>query len=207
MTISKESISVHVEDKSHDYMYNSRNPIVRYFHNEKIRQIIRLIGNTSKKKVLDVGCGDGFLLEKLGGKLFGVDVSSFRVKNAIKRLGSRAIILKANAKRLPFKDNFFDVVICSQVLEHIPNPQLVAREILRVTRKGGVIIITVPNETVMRFGRLCMLKFPVKIPDHVNSFKVRDITEMFGLKPERIEFIPSLVETLSLFKLIKFRKK
>ncbi|MEM2908691.1 MAG: class I SAM-dependent methyltransferase [Candidatus Bilamarchaeaceae archaeon] len=196
-----------LKEVSQDEMYKSKNPIIRYFHNRRLDMIVKLLGDTAGKKILDVGCGDGFLLDKLRGKLFGVDVSPKRVKTAKERLGDKATIIIADARKLPFRDQFFDVVVCSEVLEHIRNPDLVISEIFRVTKNGGVAIITVPNEQIMCLGRLLMLKFPIKIPDHINSFKIADIERIIGAKADKVVFIPPVGEYICLFKLMRFRKK
>lgn len=99
----------------------------------------------SCKSILDVGCGEGTKLFKLGNisaKKVGVDISSTAIKTAQKQY-SQILFKKVDIEKLPFKDNSFDAVMSAFVLEHCTNPQLVLSEMIRVSSK--VIIIICPN--------------------------------------------------------------
>lgn len=96
---------------------------------------------------LDVGCGDGSKggpwLNTHAAKYVGVDVSEVAVKLAQDRgLDARTI---EDAETLPFSNASFDLVLSSEVLEHLLNPMKAAIEALRVLRPGGVFVMTVPN--------------------------------------------------------------
>jgi methionine biosynthesis protein MetW len=97
--------------------------------------------------VLDVGCGDGARygarLHDSGVTVHGVDISSVAVAEARKRgIDARVSCLDSG---LPYPDASFDAVICLEVLEHLVNPETVAREIRRVLKPGGRALISVPN--------------------------------------------------------------
>ncbi len=81
----------------------------------------------------------------------GVDVSGDAVQKA-RGLGLDARVID-DAAALPFRDGSFDAVVCLEVLEHLFAPQLVAAEIFRVLRPGGVLLATVPNVAYWR-GRV-----------------------------------------------------
>lgn len=112
------------------------------------RELIKiLISKGSPKKILDVGCGAGETLrylEKLFPKatVYGVDNSAKAVKYSMSR-GHKNVV-RADALKLPFKDNFFDVVLFLDVLEHIRDHQKALNEAKRVLKKGGEVIITSP---------------------------------------------------------------
>ena len=108
------------------------------------------IGITRKKKVIDMlspqkndiicdlGCGDGNLSKDIVKKVkevHGVDISPTRVKRAQKK-GIKAIC--SDACFTPFESDFFDKVICTEVIEHIMEPKKLIREINRILKEGGI---------------------------------------------------------------------
>lgn len=188
-----------------DKVYNSRNPFVKNVHIKRLNIIKALVGD-NKGRILDCGCGEGHLLEQLSGIKYGADFSNIALKRARKR-NPDAEIRQADIKNLPFSDNFFAVTTCSEVLEHIPDYKKAIREIVRVTQCGGKIIISVPNERNWTLGRLAMMRFPIKLADHVNSFKYNDLVKAFGFRPTRVIYIPfNLTNHLALTQVFEFEK-
>lgn len=95
-------------------------------------------------KLLDVGCGTGNILCKLVNgerELFGIDLSENMVRECSKRIGSYADIKIADAEHIPYKDNFFDVLICNASFHHYPHPEKVLKEMKRVLKNGGRLLI------------------------------------------------------------------
>ncbi len=95
-------------------------------------------------KILDVGCGTGALLSELKrfGAVDGLDKSADAVAYCTVR-GLTSVAVGA-AERLPYQDEIFDVVVALDVLEHLPDDSMGSRELARVLKKGGIVIITVP---------------------------------------------------------------
>lgn len=99
------------------------------------------------KKVLDVGCGEGHLLKiitehrRIG---YGVDISKTNIKTA-KKNAPNARIEYGEATKIPFVSGFFDCVTILEVLEHVDKPVDAIKEARRVLKKGGCLVITVPN--------------------------------------------------------------
>lgn len=122
----------------------------KVFHNDRIKMWLEDV-NYKNKKVLDVGCNTGIItipLAKKGIDVIGIDNNRSDIKQAKKNLKdeglSEKIVMYANARKLPFKDNTFDVVLLSDLLEHTSDPQKAANEAIRVTKPGGLIYATVP---------------------------------------------------------------
>ena len=94
--------------------------------------------------ILDVGCGMGLLLTELRayGKVEGVDVSPKSIEFCRQR-GIQNVQVSA-AETLPFANSSFDVVLALDVIEHVPDDSAVLREIHRVLKPGGVVVIFVP---------------------------------------------------------------
>ncbi len=124
----------------------------RVFHRSRISFWLNKI-DYSGKKVLDIGCNTGILLIPLlekGVDIVGIDISKSDITKARKKLRKAGFLtnkaLVADAKDLPFKAGTFDIVLLSDILEHVDKPKLVAKETLRVVKRRGLIYATVPNE-------------------------------------------------------------
>jgi SAM-dependent methyltransferase len=101
-------------------------------------------------KILDIGCSYGWALGSLDGKaneLWGIDVDQAALAQAEQTYPSLKLIYQTAAK-LPFESNMFDVVILSEVIEHVgdENKQFVIDEAWRVLKEGGLFIFTAPYE-------------------------------------------------------------
>src|SRR3989304_1196948 len=108
----------------------------------RARGLIENLSLKNKDKVLDLGCGDGyylFLLSNLGinVNLIGLDNYKPALASAKKNLKEQKIrLIFSNASRLPFKTNYFDKVVASEVLEHVSNDLKVVSEVRRVLKPG-----------------------------------------------------------------------
>jgi SAM-dependent methyltransferase len=106
---------------------------------------IKLISNFKEKPyILDFGCGTGGMLEEL--QEFSVAYGCDKEDIAIEFCGKRGLtnIVKIRDKTIPFKDNYFDIVIALDVLEHIEDDFFNICELNRVLRHKGFLLITVP---------------------------------------------------------------
>ncbi len=133
-----------------------RNPWV----NEKIEGILGVSIDKSSTKVLDVGCGAGFLsnyLAQQGYEVHGVDLSdsSLQVARDYDQT-SNVRYTVANAASLPFKDNSFDVVTAMDFLEHVEQPKAIIAEMARVLRPGGIFFFHTFNRNF--FSWLLIIK-------------------------------------------------
>ena len=112
------------------------------------RLILRLIGEVRGRNVLDIGCGDGALtsafLQNGAAHVVGCDIDPQMIARAsAQAIRDQAAIdyIIANAECLPFRDESFDVVSIITVLAFVPNPDLAIREIARVLKPGGRLVI------------------------------------------------------------------
>ena len=100
----------------------------------------------AKGKILDVGCGPGEFLsfaKKAGWETFGTEISAFAAAHATKQFGLN--VFTGDLKDANFADNTFDIVTIWHVLEHMPDPSATLREINRIIKPSGVLVIAVPN--------------------------------------------------------------
>ena len=121
-------------DESH-WWYRGRR---RVLHAELDR-----LGLGADARILDAGCGSGRMLDELRarGTVVGVDADASAVA-ATRRRGHAARICAV--ERMPFADASFDLVTCLDVIEHTPDDRCTLRELRRVTRPSGTLLVTVP---------------------------------------------------------------
>ena len=139
--------------------------LIRVVEASRIRVTNKMLDIGPHDHVLDLGCGPGNLLEKLNGeRVVGVDLSDSLLELARERTKNlpHVRVVKGNAEKLDFPDNTFDRVVCSEVLEHTRNPDVVLNEMARVTKPGGRVVITVPNETLINLTKRTVLLFRLK---------------------------------------------
>ncbi len=103
-------------------------------------------GINLSKKYIDLGCKDGYLLDKareLDYDVYGIDISD----NIVKVLSEQGFNMKKHdlGKSLPYHDYYFDIVTCLQVIEHLTNPEHLVKEMYRILKPGGILILSTPN--------------------------------------------------------------
>jgi len=99
-----------------------------------------------QERILDIGCGDGSFIAKFRDrcKVFGVDISAKAVKLA-EKAGVNAYRSDISNRRLPFEDEYFDLVYMGDVIEHLINPDFAITEVARVMKPSGFLILSTPN--------------------------------------------------------------
>ncbi len=118
----------------------------------RVMEVVEAFDVKGNEKVLDCGCGDGFYIMVLRElypslEITGIDYDEKILDKAKKYIKQDGItkLIKSEVYDLPFKDNYFDKIILSEVLEHLENENSGLKEIYRVLKKNGRLIITVPN--------------------------------------------------------------
>ncbi len=123
-----------------------------YFYGDEARKnlYVKLIGQGHQ--ILEVGCRSGNLTQfyHQGNEVVGVDVDRNALKEFEKRLNLKGHWVDVDSERLPFNEGQFDVVVFSEVMEHLRFPQKALAEINRVLKKGGRMIGSVPNSFRLR---------------------------------------------------------
>lgn len=113
--------------------------------NKHMRNIplLRMIGDVREKKVLDVGSSQGLLMDSLKSADLPVclDLAGAYMRAARVR-GHRVVV--ADAETLPFQSSCFEVAICSDILEHVLDPEAVVREVERVLKQNGTFFVLLP---------------------------------------------------------------
>lgn len=100
------------------------------------------------KLLLDGGCGTGFFSQRAverGARVVSLDIGFQLLQITGEKCQSQKV--QGDALRLPFPDGTFEVVVSSEMVEHVPDPNQAVRELIRVLRPGGVLALTTPNWT------------------------------------------------------------
>jgi 2-polyprenyl-3-methyl-5-hydroxy-6-metoxy-1,4-benzoquinol methylase len=132
-----------------------------------------------KKKplhVLDAGCGDGVQLQGLTEnpelEVWGIDCNPIRTTRAMQRFRKVNIVL-GDLLHTPFKPNTFDIILCSQVIEHISQDDVLLEELEKVLKPGGILILGTPNEGCLmaRLRNHIFERNIIKSTDHLQLYK------------------------------------
>jgi ubiquinone/menaquinone biosynthesis C-methylase UbiE len=143
--------------------YAHPNMVLRRYHLKRLTMVVDLLKRVDKPRnqietvFLDVGCGDGtyeVALEKNFSYLVGLDVTRQNLRNAEQAVNDEGKVdfVLADVEHLPFKDMSTDVVLCSEVLEHVNDPSEALSELSRVSKHA--LVVTVPILNVLRRVRV-----------------------------------------------------
>jgi SAM-dependent methyltransferase len=167
------------------------------------------------RDVLDLGAGAGIVrdmdLRGLGPRIHGIDLDPRVLQNPFlddARVGT--------AEDLPYPDGSFDLVVCNNVLEHLPDPAIAFAEVVRVLRPGGVFLAKTPNR--WHYVALLARLTPHRFHQLVNEWRGRDREDTFptlyrantvgalhrwaktaGLTVERVRHVEGRPEYLRIF--------
>ena len=135
-------------DKLGNLLHNTGDIALR----RRAKWIIETLKPKDGEHILDLGCGDGFYLYLLSNLelntiLYGVDSDKHALNSAMKNLKIDEIRLTQAdlMKKLPFNNDFFDAIVMSEVMEHLPDEINGMKEVRRVLKKNGRIVLSVPN--------------------------------------------------------------
>ncbi len=131
-------------------------------------------------KLLDVGCGGGFLANAFaaaGAEVYGVDLSANAVRTARDHADGKGLCLRVmtgRAEALPFASSVFDAVLLADVLEHLDDFRQALAESSRVLKPGGVLLYETVNRTLLsRVGAVWVLEYVFrKIPPNSHDWRM-----------------------------------
>jgi len=142
----------------------------------------------NKSCILEIGFGDGYLaslIKRKGHKVVGIDISLERTKQALKNVPTAHFIV-AEAKTLPFPNETFDIAICAETLEHVPQFENAIQEANSVLKSHGYFLVTVPyGESLIKITfPYCQETF--NSMGHINFFTIESITKIMRENEFRI---------------------
>lgn len=152
----------------------------------------------SRTTILEIGCGRGGFCIWTSNKcesVIGLDIGKKRIKTANKlrkRFLREVGFVVADAQHLPFKKESYDIIVCAETLEHVPDYRKVFNEMVRVTKKYGHIVVTVPNyinsTRIYRFFEIPSYLAGKKLqPDDLHRFNIFTVNRLFERKNLKVK--------------------
>jgi uncharacterized protein YbaR (Trm112 family) len=125
------------------------------------KKIANLVRQTKSNFVLDCGCGSGAYTKFFNGKVIYFDINPYFLKELEKKEGNEALLVVADITNLPFKENIFDFVFASSIIEHLKSNEIenTLRDLENVTSNNGIVQIDLPNSSNSIESLHAMLSF------------------------------------------------
>jgi len=159
--------------------YTNKNPLMKRVIGGFLSDVESMVNSVDVKTVLDAGCGEGFVSGRLGDRyLVGTDISGGVL--GVARQNSPGVSLAcSDIYHMPFRSNSFDLVMATEVLEHLDEPEKAMIEAARLTKR--YCLFSVPNEPYFRFMDLLRGKNISRLGsdiEHVNHWSEKNFTNM-----------------------------
>lgn len=162
-----------------------KNILQRFWHSQKILNIKQMIGN-NPRDILDIGCASGYVCAEIKNlfpkaKVTGIDASETFIKFA-KKTHKGVDFLAADGHNMPFKDKTFDLIVCTEVLEHVVEPKKILAEAKRCLKNNGELIVSMDSGSFLfsliwffwtKLGRGKVWK-----DAHIHTFKGNSLKKM-----------------------------
>lgn len=178
----KEKSKDHFEKMSSDYS-NALDKYTEPMHNTLLKEL----DGKNFKTLLDVGCGNGIflsmILNKFDVEVSGIDISPGMIEKSKELLDDRADLKVGDSEHLPWNNRSFDIVTCNASFHHYPSPELVLKEVKRILRPGGILMIADPftPNNLLRFFLNLFMQFSKSGDVRIYSQKeMRELLEKCG---------------------------
>jgi 2-polyprenyl-3-methyl-5-hydroxy-6-metoxy-1,4-benzoquinol methylase len=186
--------------------YGSANPVVRRLMAGFERELDELLARARPSSLLDVGCGEGVLVQRWakelgeGSRLVGLDLEEESIQAGWAQHAAPNLSYEImRSERLPFAEGEFDVVTAIEVLEHVPDPERTLTEMARCAR--SYLLVSVPREPLWRMlniARGAYLRDLGNTPGHVNHFSKRSFARLLSRHGEVAELRSPFPWTMAL---------
>lgn len=188
----------------HSLYYESTVKSVFWLNRKRIEHCLALAGDMTGKRILDAGTGDGYMLQEIKCKeLWGIDISSRRLERAARK-APHAILRQDDLNQSRLESNFFDGIICADVLEHMRAPARAIHEMIRICKPDGFIVLCLPQEINNVIARIIFRKPPIINPDHYHIVTGFFLKREFKLKPVKTKHIPEVPGLFCIHRVMRY---
>lgn len=177
------SKSIPSDQELEDY-YSSEYELTEFFSPITVKRYEEILDGFEHLKqtnnLLDVGSGSAFFAEiaiKRGWNVFGTELTDETIQKAEEK-GIK--MFKGKLEDVQFEPNFFDLVVCIEVIEHVSFPKTFVREIHKSLRSGGAVYITTPNFGSLLRRRLKEQYDVIAYPNHLCYFTAKTLKSLFS---------------------------
>jgi SAM-dependent methyltransferase len=149
----------------------------------ELRRGFMLANVHAGERALDLGCGDGVFtaeLARAGARAVGVEVAEAALARARARNPSLEFSLAPIDGPLPVADSAFDLVWCSEVIEHVGDTARWLSEVKRVLAPGGRLLVTTPSHGRLRLALGGVERFSEPLGDHLHLYTRRSLHQLLG---------------------------
>ncbi len=164
----------HYKTDAEEFDYFEERPPATAHDERRVREYILSRIPKTAGKILDVGCGSAWLAGKFvpqGKVVVSLDIALANLKKAKAKIPDKNHLqVAADSFFLPFSDSSFDVVVASEIIEHVTSPEDFVKELFRVVKPGGKLIITTPYKEKIRYALCIHCNKKTPLNGHLHSF-------------------------------------
>lgn len=208
----------HVKHYQYDGEYYDYFRVDKFMKQEirrRYQEFFHLLKVRKNDRVLEIGSGGGHALNILNKKSVWyspVDIPYHNLQRIREKASFPVFPAAADAYHLPFRPESFDAVIMGEVLEHLETPLAALKDVFRVVKKGGKLIVSVPYKEKLNFQICIHCNKPTPVHAHLHSFDDRSLSDVIaraGFTPRKISKncnkVPNRLHVNLLLKKVPFR--
>lgn len=218
-----ETLYSEITDEYDETRWHGKGQFIDLLQKELLYKVLENCGIKNANRILDVGAGTGrFVIPfaKKGYDTYGIDISENMLQIAKNKAGDlpNLHLEKANAKNIPFPDNYFDFITSYRVLIHIPDYEIVVKEMYRILKPDGYVLVEFNNKySLSGIGKLLrQLRKMLGVPEETDTqlvsrselfdsfsdmgFEIEKIYHQFFISEVLYRYLPK--QTLKLVKMV-----
>ncbi len=172
----------------HNYFENDR--IEEHNIKRRYTRIFKWLASADNRIILEIGSGGGYAIKQINKTIdtyIPLDIPIINLKDIRSRADKIIFPVSGDTYKLPFRENCFDAIIMSEVLEHLENPSAALKEMSRILNQDGLLVISVPYKEKISYQICVHCNKPTPTHSHFNSFDEKIMLNFTGHTDLKIE--------------------